>query len=638
MGLVRSCGPAALFQLLSMGRTLPAGVDLDEVDAPPFDLTIGDDRLTATIDWSPTGAPATFLAIDAVTSGEATVDVGPAIVANVARLTDPDEDVTIVIPPGAPWIVVVAAAWSARIRCVPFAHDGAGEQLELPFWDTISCHGGLRPDPLPDASLTDVRAFAIDPHVEVRMRAAASRWNVDVRVQRVLASDDDEQVVLALLDHVDPYRDVVEVIIDGPHVAARRELAGRNLPTELLVRARRGRRHRDGATGPAHARCAGRAHHVGDGGGVAVTGISGVDGHQLGGGIDPLDRETHYVMPATSATLCGEPIADSWTAVEPDSILIVSCRQCHTQRYWLPAAGKLDRDAELAKVIEPWPAGARKHVTGDDDPGRGRLHRPEHLQLCLTCGRAARTVRRVRQPLPLRSRGVATGSLRPAPVTSTTTCGCAGRASRRWCPGSSRWSPYHCDQCMPAVQLWRSMAGRSIVPIGPHSLMNGVGWRPTQGRGMTTAQATAFADQLNALFATQTSLHELAARRALDAARDLGFDGHAVVASDFIGARRLAGGTAETGFAELVAAYSDVDSTRARRAHLAADRRQAPLRPAIDRRQEGPMTITYTIDTWMSIDARDAAVRQAQAQGYRNITRDAGAPGRPAAATRSTCW
>jgi hypothetical protein len=32
------------------------------------------------------------------------------------------------------------------------------------------------------------------------------------------------------------------------------------------------------------------------------------------------------------------------------------------------------------------------------------------------------------------------------------------------------------------------------------------------------------------------------------------------------------------------------------------------------------MTITYTIDTLTSTDARDAAVRQAQFQGYRRIT------------------
>jgi hypothetical protein len=51
--------------------------------------------------------------------------------------------------------------------------------------------------------------------------------------------------------------------------------------------------------------------------------------------------------------------------------------------YWLPTAGKLERDAELAVVIEPSRAETRRHVVGDDDSGRGRLHRSEHLQLCL---------------------------------------------------------------------------------------------------------------------------------------------------------------------------------------------------------------------------------------------------------------
>ena len=32
------------------------------------------------------------------------------------------------------------------------------------------------------------------------------------------------------------------------------------------------------------------------------------------------------------------------------------------------------------------------------------------------------------------------------------------------------------------------------------------------------------------------------------------------------------------------------------------------------------MTITYTINTMMLVDARDAALRQAHAQGYRHIT------------------
>ena len=293
-----------------------------------------------------------------------------------------------------------------------------------------------------------------------------------------------------------------------------------------------------------------------------MTGSSGVDGHQLGGGIDPLDRETHYVMPGTSATLCGEPIVDTWMAVEPDSILIVSCRQCHTQRYWLPAAGKLERDAELAKVIEPWPAGQRKHVTGDDDPGRGRLHRPEHLQLCLTCGGLRGPHGDGGHDNRCRCDGEAWDrEPRPRAGDLSDDVRLCGSCITTLLSGSSRWSPYHCRQCMPAVQLWRSMAGRSIVPVGPHSLMNGVGWRPSEGRAMTTVQATAFSDQLNALFATQESLHELIARRALEAARDLGFTGHAVRASDFIGARRAAGATAASGFAELVSAYAGIDAS-----------------------------------------------------------------------------
>lgn len=84
--------------------------------------------------------------------------------------------------------------------------------------------------------LADVRALAIDPDPSVRIVAAASCWNWDVRLQRVLATDPDERVVLALLDQVDPGFEVCELIIAGAHATARRELAGRNLRDELLER------------------------------------------------------------------------------------------------------------------------------------------------------------------------------------------------------------------------------------------------------------------------------------------------------------------------------------------------------------------------------------------------------------------
>ena len=90
-------------------------------------------------------------------------------------------------------------------------------------------------DPLEGWDLIDVRALAIDPDPEVRRVAALSNWNWDIRLQRVLAHDPDELVVLNLLSRVDPPLEIVNVILAGPHRWARRVLAARNLPTSVLV-------------------------------------------------------------------------------------------------------------------------------------------------------------------------------------------------------------------------------------------------------------------------------------------------------------------------------------------------------------------------------------------------------------------
>ncbi len=110
------------------------------------------------------------------------------------------------------------------------------QYLQLWLFDASAYSGRGVEDPLAGWTLPDVRAFAIDVELEIRLAAAASRWNVDARLQQVLAVDPDEEVVLALLDHVDPCVEAVERIVAGPHVAARRELARRNLRTELLER------------------------------------------------------------------------------------------------------------------------------------------------------------------------------------------------------------------------------------------------------------------------------------------------------------------------------------------------------------------------------------------------------------------
>ncbi|CAE7842405.1 unnamed protein product, partial [Symbiodinium sp. KB8] len=84
-------------------------------------------------------------------------------------------------------------------------------------------------------SLPDIRALAIDLDVEMRRLAALSNWVVDADLQRVLATDPDEGVVLNLLSKVDPHAEANRLILTGPHTRARRELARRNLTTATLL-------------------------------------------------------------------------------------------------------------------------------------------------------------------------------------------------------------------------------------------------------------------------------------------------------------------------------------------------------------------------------------------------------------------
>jgi hypothetical protein len=89
-------------------------------------------------------------------------------------------------------------------------------------------------DDLARMSLTDVKAFALDPDVQMRLLAARSRMNLDAGLQRILATDPDERVVLTFISSVDPGIEACELIIAGPHVRARQDLGRRNLTTDLL--------------------------------------------------------------------------------------------------------------------------------------------------------------------------------------------------------------------------------------------------------------------------------------------------------------------------------------------------------------------------------------------------------------------
>jgi hypothetical protein len=69
---------------------------------------------------------------------------------------------------------------------------------------------------------------------------------------------------------------------------------------------------------------------------------------------------------------------------------------------------------------------------------------------------------------------------------------CAVEALR----SGSRWSGWFCGACKPLVTALNQRSGRCVVPIGRHSLMNGVFFDP----GVDDS-VRAFADQLTTLFA-----------------------------------------------------------------------------------------------------------------------------------------
>jgi hypothetical protein len=272
--------------------------------------------------------------------------------------------------------------------------------------------------------------------------------------------------------------------------------------------------------------------------------------------------ETHFVVPGAAAALCAEPTTSMWEPASGPEV-DVTCRQCLVQRRWLATYDELDRDAVLDVVVEPWPAGRRRHVTGDDDPERGRLHRPEHLQLCVACAglrgpcegydNLCRCDRDVwdRHPIPR------CGDL----SNNAHLCNCCVAVLA---PGSSRWTSYYCDGCRPHVFVLNRLAGRCLVPIGPHSIMNGIFQTVPDGPDLDAA-VISFHDQLSTMTRNQTALHDLTFERTHLRLADLGIDAYAVGVEDYVTRCRDAGWTARAGFVDFVLSIGEgLDEAAAR--------------------------------------------------------------------------
>jgi hypothetical protein len=59
----------------------------------------------------------------------------------------------------------------------------------------------------------------------------------------------------------------------------------------------------------------------------------------------------------------------------------------------------------------------------------------------------------------------------------------------------SRWSSFYCEECKDRVFALNRAARRCVIPVGRHSLMNGVFYKAGH-HDMTPAEATAFSDQV----------------------------------------------------------------------------------------------------------------------------------------------
>jgi len=75
-------------------------------------------------------------------------------------------------------------------------------------------------------------------------------------------------------------------------------------------------------------------------------------------------------------------------------------------------------------------------------------------------------------------------------------CRCCGLVLLR---SGSKWSVWFCVPCKDLARSFNEQVGRCVIPIGRHSLMNGVGLKGTDAK--RNAAVKRFAEELGSLFA-----------------------------------------------------------------------------------------------------------------------------------------
>jgi hypothetical protein len=130
-------------------------------------------------------------------------------------------------------------------------------------------------------------------------------------------------------------------------------------------------------------------------------------------------------------------------------------------------------------------------------------------------------------------------------------CRCCGLEAVR---SGSKWSVWFCRECLDRVSDLNTGAGRCVVPIGRHSLMNGVFYKPAES-GVNPAALSAFSDQLFTFFGAVDATEAWRRRvvRANLAAINLG-EALSVPVDRYCRRVWAAGLSKEAAFAALVAA------------------------------------------------------------------------------------
>jgi hypothetical protein len=89
-------------------------------------------------------------------------------------------------------------------------------------------------------------------------------------------------------------------------------------------------------------------------------------------------------------------------------------------------------------------------------------------------------------------------------------------------PSGSRWSPFHCESCRKRVRSLNYLVGRCAIPVGRHSIMNGVFLGDATQR--THEAFVAFSDQIQTLFTSIDHLSEWARAMVLTNLTVLGYE------------------------------------------------------------------------------------------------------------------